>query len=426
MKVKIKKSNLKGTIEIPPSKSYTHRVIIAASLADGISILKNVVKSEDILATIQAMRKLGVDITELSNNKLLIRGTGQLKVIRNIINCNQSGSTLRFIIPFFTFIDEELIFTGEKNLINRPLNTYYKLFEDKGIKYSTDDGKLPLTVEGELEPGDYYIEGDISSQFLTGLMFTLPLLNGNSRIILTTELKSKSYIDMTLDILEIFGVKVLNTDYKKFYIPGFQQYKPTDYSIESDYSQAAFWIVANLLGGDIKLHGLDEQTLQGDVQLLDIVESMGAKISFRSKNLVITKANELQSFDIDASNIPDLVPILTVLGCFTTGQSRIYNAERLKYKESNRLEAITKELNKLGGKVAMVDGGLVINPIEEFKGGEVNSWNDHRIAMALAIASLKAKGDVIINHADAINKSYPKFYKDFKKIGGELDVVDIR
>lgn len=425
MKKIIRKSKLKGSINIPPSKSLSHRAIIAASLAKGKSKIENIILSEDILATIEAMKSFGVeiDINEDENNRhfLEISGKKDLKLASDEIFCNESGSTLRFLVPFFTLVDSKVTYTGENKLIERPLDSYYKIFDEKGIKYKTDNNNLPLRVSGKLKSGEYKIAGDISSQFITGLMFVLPLLNGDSVIKITKKLESKGYVDLTLDVLKKFGIKIINNDYKEFKIPGNQEYISRDYFVPGDYSQAAFFIVSNLLGNDICLKGLKEKSLQGDKAILDIINKVGGNFQFSDKGLIITKKNNLKGINVDVKDCPDLVPVLAVLLSFCKGQSQIVNAERLRIKESDRLKAISTELNKLGGKIKETKDGLIINPINSLKGGEVDSWNDHRIAMALAIASKKASDEIIINNPMAVEKSYPHFYKDLEKLGGIID-----
>ncbi|MGM0378716.1 MAG: 3-phosphoshikimate 1-carboxyvinyltransferase [Bacillota bacterium] len=425
MKKIIRKSNLKGSINIPPSKSLSHRAIIAASLAKGESKIENIILSEDILATIEAMKSFGVKINieeGINNRKVLkISGKKDLKLKSDEIFCNESGSTLRFLVPFFTLVDSKVTYTGKNKLIERPLDSYYKIFDEKGIKYKTDNNNLPLKVSGKLKPGEYKLAGDISSQFITGLMFVLPLLKGDSVIKITKNLESKGYVDLTLDVLKKFGIKIINNDYKEFKIPGDQKYVSRDYFVPGDYSQAAFFIVSNLLGNDISLKGLNKDSLQGDKAILDIVKKIGGNFKFIDKGLVITEKSNLKGIKVDVKDCPDLVPILAVLLSFCDSKSQIINAERLRIKESDRLKAISSELNKIGGNIKETKDGLIIKPIDSLKGGEVDSWNDHRIAMALSIASKKASGKITINNPMAVEKSYPHFYQDLVKLGGVVD-----
>jgi 3-phosphoshikimate 1-carboxyvinyltransferase len=424
MNIIIKPSKLSGEIDIPPSKSLSHRAIIAASLAEGETCIENIILSDDIIATIEAMRNFGVEIDIISNEryKLIIKGKGELELKNRIINCNESGSTLRFLIPFFSLVKEDITFIGKNKLIQRPLDSYYKIFDEKKIKYLNDSGNLPLNISGSLKSGKYKLDGDISSQFITGLMFVLPLLDGNSEIIIKKDLESKSYIDLTIDILKRFNIEIENDNYKKFNIKGNQKYIARNYKVESDYSQASFWIVANLLGNDIILKNINKDSIQGDKVILDIIKKMGANYKFVDNDLLITNKENLKNIDIDVKDCPDLVPILAVLASFQKGKCRIYNAKRLRIKESDRLKSISTELKKLGGNIVEKEDGLEIYPISKVSGGNAKSWNDHRIAMALTIFSLKAKDEIYLSNSEAINKSYPEFYNDFKKLGGEINV----
>jgi len=426
MSIEIKADKLKGTVNIPPSKSLSHRAIIAASLCEGESIIENIILSEDIKATINAMRSFGVEIEEIKNEryKLRINGKSKLTLNNSTIDCFESGSTLRFLIPFFTLLNEEVIFTGKNKLIERPLDPYYKIFDKQKINYENNSGKLPLKISGNLKPDIYEIDGDISSQFITGLMYVLPLLNGDSQIIINKKLESKSYIDLTIDVLKKFNIQIENenNEYKKFKIKGNQKYIKTNYRVEGDYSQAAFWITASLIGNDILIKGLNEKSIQGDIIILKIIKDMGAKYEFKDDTLIIKNNNDLKNIEIDVNDCPDLVPILAVLASFSKGKCKIINAKRLRIKESDRLKAISSEINILGGKIIEFDDGLEIQSINEGLKGEVKSFNDHRIAMALSIFSTRVNGNIILSGENAINKSYPDFYKDFIKLGGEINV----
>lgn len=419
--VKINPSILEGKIKIPPSKSISHRAIICAGLSDGESRISNIAFSDDIIATIEGMKSFGVkmDIDDQAGTVKVI-GKGKLKVTNDSIDCKESGSTLRFLIPMAGLVEEKVRFDGRGKLVERPLDSYYKVFERQNIKYENDDGKLPLCVEGILKPDVFKIKGNISSQFITGLLFVLPLLKENSKIIITTELESKGYVDLTIDALKHFGIEVENDQYKEFFIKGNQKYKPTDYSVEGDFSQAAFWIVAGLLCGGIKCSDLNINSIQGDKEVLDIVKRMGADLIIDRDHIKINKSST-KGIVIDASQCPDLVPILAVLGVFSEGTTRIVNAKRLRIKESDRLKAIRTELNKLGADIEELEDGLIIKGKEKLRGGVVDSWNDHRIAMALAVASIKCSGPVTIKNSDCVKKSYPSFWDDFIALGGDID-----
>jgi len=417
MDVRIEPSKLSGKISVPSSKSYAHRALICAALADGKSVIDGISMSKDIEATISAMTALGAEFHIESNGSINVRGIN--KAEKNaVIDCNESGSTLRFIIPISAALNANAEFHGRGRLPQRPIDIYIREMSEKGIKFDYEH-TMPFSISGKLQAGVYKIEGDVSSQFITGLLFALPLLEGDSVIQLTSRLESRPYVDITINCLKKFGIKVDESE-NEYRIPGNQKYQPFDLKVEGDFSQAAFFYVANALGGNIVLENLDMQSVQGDKKIISIIRDM----LDISGNICYNKTeHSLKCFDADCSDIPDLVPILTVLGCFGTETSRIYNAKRLKIKESDRLEAISVTLNKLGGKVSVTDDGLIIEPVNALHGGIVESFGDHRIVMSAAIAAAKADSDIIIKGAEAVEKSYPSFFADYNKLGGKANVV---
>lgn len=427
MKVKIKPSILSGEIVIPPSKSYSHRAIISAALANGEkkSKINNLKFSVDIETTVKIMGNLGAKITKKESSLEVIGNDGKIVPKKNYIQCNESGSTIRFLIPVGLTSENELIFDGKGKLIDRPLDSYYKIFDDQGIKYEMIEGKLPLKVNGKLKAGNYEIDGNVSSQFITGLLYALPLLDGDSTIVINKNLESKGYVDLTLEILKLSGIKIKNNDYKSFEIKGNQEYKYFDYTVEGDYSQVAFWIVAGIISAnkdnEIKCLHLNKYSLQGDKAIIEIVQKMGAKLEIFD-DYVIVKPSKTKGTIIDVSQYPDIAPILTVLGALSEGETKIINAERLRIKESDRIISIKTELNKLGAEVEEVGDSLVIQGVDTFEGGvEVSAWNDHRIVMSLAIASIRCKNEIVIDEAESVKKSYPHFWDDFEKMGGQIE-----
>ncbi|MBN4062718.1 MAG: 3-phosphoshikimate 1-carboxyvinyltransferase [Alkaliphilus sp.] len=417
MHVKIIPKVLKGTVSVPPSKSISHRAIIAASLAKGKSKISNLIFSEDIKATCNAMNAFGITIDK-SSSSADIFSQGKLNTPMHSIDCHESGSTLRFLVPFCTLVDEPFVFNGKGKLKTRPLDPYFKIFKEQNIYYAYNDG-LPLVVEGKLKPGKYEIRGDISSQFITGLMFVLPLLNDDSEIVLTTPLESKGYINLTIDVLNKFNIKIENDEHQRYLIKGNQKFLSRELQIEGDYSQAAFWIVAGLIGGDIEINGLNINSIQGDSEIVDIVKRMNGKIEIKDDSIFVSQSKTIGT-TIDASQCPDIIPILTVLAALSNGKTEIVNASRLRIKESDRLKAITTELNKLGAQIIEQPEGLVIYGRKRLTGGVVDSWNDHRIAMSLAIASIRCKDEVKITNSQAIDKSYPHFFEHFRDLGGKI------
>ena len=428
MKVKIKPKKLGGTIPIPPSKSYSHRAIIAAALATSnkdkeVSRIDNLKYSVDITTTTEIMENWGANI-EIGEDFEIIKGnSGIVNPKDEYTQCNESGSTIRFLIPIGLSNNNKIVFDGKGKLVERPLDSYYKIFDEQGIKYSNNNGWLPLNVDGQLKPGKYEIEGNISSQYITGLLYALPLLNGDSELKINKTLESKGYIDLTLEILEMSGIKVENNNYKSFFIKGNQKYNPFDYVIEGDYSQVAFWIVAGILGSEIKCLHVKKESLQGDREIIEIVQRMGANVEIFD-DYIIVKPSQTYGTVIDISQCPDIGPILTVLAALSKGETKIINAERLRIKESDRITSIKTELNKLGANVEEVGDSLVINGVERLTGStELSAWNDHRIAMSLAIASIKCDGEIVIDEAESVKKSYPHFWEDFKKMGGDVEKI---
>jgi 3-phosphoshikimate 1-carboxyvinyltransferase len=416
---KVLPSQLKGKITIPPSKSLSHRALIAASLSKGKSKVDNLIMSKDTEATINIIRNLGVDV-EFNGSSVIIESDGKLKVVNDYMNCNESGSTIRFFIPIALTTGEKVTFDGKGKLVERPMHPYYEIFEKQNLKYETNNGCLPLTAFGKLKSGAFELRGDISSQFITGLLFALPLLEEDSTIKITTELESKGYVDLTLDILNKFGIQVENRDYKEFFIKGNQEYTARDYYVEGDYSQVAFWLAAGLLSDSITCAGLNMSSLQGDSVIVDILKEMNGNLVIEDDS-IIASSSKLKGTNIDVSQCPDLVPILAVVAALSEGTTTIYNAARVRIKECDRLHAITTELNKIGASVEEREDSLIIHGKESLEGGEVDSWNDHRIVMALAVAALKCKTPVTIKDSGAISKSYPTFFKDFISLGGVID-----
>lgn len=407
MDISIKPSVLSGRLSIPASKSCAHRSIICAALADGESKLSGVTMSKDIEATIGAMTALGAEFI-VNGSDITVKGMGSRTAGSSVIDCNESGSTLRFIIPIAAALGTSTEFRGRGRLPQRPIDIYIRELGRNGVSFDYNN-TMPFTVSGGLKSGTFSIEGDVSSQFITGLLFALPLLEGDSEIILTSRLESRPYVDITIDTLRRFGVSVEESE-KDFRIKGGQKYAPHDEKIEGDYSQAAFFYVANALGSQVELDNLNCNSVQGDKKILEII----GKTCYNGT---------IGSFNADCSDIPDLVPILAVLAAFGSGESVIYNAKRLKIKESDRLETTAAMLNGLGGDVTVTDDGLIIRPTGAMHGGTIDSFGDHRIVMAAAIAAARIDGEVVIKGAEAAEKSYPAFFDDYTMLGGKANVI---
>ncbi|BCR35480.1 3-phosphoshikimate 1-carboxyvinyltransferase [Mariniplasma anaerobium] len=425
MKVTIKPSKLNGTVKVVSSKSLSHRYVIAAGLAKGTSVVSNVLDSNDLSATKKALEGLNVTFED---EKVISSG---YKLISDTVDCIESGSTLRFMIPIYMLQKEKVIFKGSGGLIDRPLNVYENIFTDKGLGFHhlEKDHYLPLEIEGKLEGGHYKVRGDISSQFVSGLLFALPLAKKDSIIEITTPLSSKGYVDMTLDTLTKFGIQYEYVD-NRIFIPGKQKYEPRVLDVEGDFSQGAFWMVAGTINQHklpLFLRNLDPLSKQGDRKIADIISKMGGYIYFQKdlKQFVVYPRQTKGGLIIDIDPIPDLGPILMVLAALSEGETHFINCHRLKIKESDRLNAMYEVLTKFGVEMKITDDEAWITGQTSLKGNlEFSSYNDHRIAMAIAIASLRADGDVTITDSQAVEKSYPNFFEVFKELGGLVDEID--
>lgn len=403
MDVKITPTRLCGAITPPPSKSQAHRLIIAAALAVGESKLDNVALSQDITATLNCMRALGAVASEDGSR---ITGVGGQLDQRNplpTLDCGESGSTLRFLIPVALAVAGGGIFMGHGRLMDRPQGPYEQLFAQRNIVFQRENGTL--RVEGRLQSGRFELPGDVSSQFITGLMYALPLLDEDSEIMLMTPLESRGYVDMTLDALTRFGIQVEPVN-RGWHIPGGQTYHPLEAAVESDYSQAAFYYAAQLLGNRVEIRGLNPDSAQGDAAILAFYNALKGH----------------GEVELDVSQCPDLVPPLAAMASLRAGETtRIVGAARLRIKESDRLDTVTTQLNRLGADIVQFPDSLTIHGVDWLTGGTVSGCNDHRIAMMLAIAATRAKECVTITGAQCVAKSYPNFWEDYVALGGRIE-----
>ena len=399
---------LNGAVSVPPSKSYTIRALICAALAEGESAISPYYSSRDVDACIRGVEVLGASCrrrgTGIAVNGHSCRHIYSLDNGR-LFGCDESATALRFLIPV-SLLSGGGFFRGERSLMNRPLTPYIELFAGMGIDFR-NIGSL-ISVRGRLEAGLYELSGDISSQFVSGLLLALPLLSGDSEISLTTELSGKNYVEMTMRTMRQFGVEVEMTGARTFFIKGGQQYLPADMVIEGDHSQAAFFLAANFCGSNIKCLFLNPESLQSDRVAATILKLMREEDELR--------------LDIDES--PDLLPPLAVAAALRDGKKTVFlNLARTREKESDRLMAIARELKKLGAILAMGRDHLQIEGISTLTGGRVSGWGDHRIVMSLAIAATCCQQPLIIEGADCVNKSYPTFFDDFESLGGQISWI---
>ncbi|MBI5227011.1 3-phosphoshikimate 1-carboxyvinyltransferase [Candidatus Micrarchaeota archaeon] len=429
----IRKSALVAeAVVVPSSKSYTHRAIIAAALCKGKTIVKNPLISADILATMDALRKFGVKFTHNSDsievdgsNNLLFSNDQSKNPI--VIDCNESGTTLRLLTSIVALLDQPIILTGKKGLLKRPTNDIVTALSEIGVKISDQEGHGPVKSNGGLRnsaKSKIKISGNKSSQFISGLLFALPLAKKDSELEITTEVESLPYIKMTLEVLAQFGIKVdVSADYKKYIISGNQHYRSTQtYEVEGDYSSAAFLLAAGVLAGpQITLSGLNPKSTQGDSAIIQMIKSMGGRIEINeNKNEIIAHKSGLSATKIDVKDNPDLVPILVILATQAKGTTKIINAGRLRIKESDRLAAITQELQKMGAKIVENKDSLEIIGPTKLHGAIIDPHNDHRIAMACTIAGLIAEGETKIQNPEVVAKSYPDFFFHMRKLGANV------
>ena len=408
-------THLRGEVTIPPSKSILHRALICASLAKGSSTIRHVVFSEDIRATMECMKQFGASF-EVHDDAITVHGVESVPQ-KASFSCQESGSTLRFLIPIASAFGIDAFFTGKNRLVTRPLDLYESALSSHGVTVQYA-GQLPFAVKGQLCSGVYQIKGNVSSQFITGLLFALPLLPEESIIEVLPPFESKSYVKITLQELKQFGIEVF-AEGDRYRIPGGQQYKPCDFSVESDFSQAAFFLVADALGAAVTLRQFDLRSIQGDRAVLDVLQKAGCRIICREGSLTCKPA-QLTAFEIDGSDIPDLVPILCVLACFCKGTSRIKQVKRLRIKESDRIASTMELIQKMGGYIHYDEENdcLTVEGEKQLHGAEIQSYNDHRIAMCAAVAAAVAEGVTTIKNAACVKKSYPVFFHDYRNLGG--------
>lgn len=421
MKIKLSPAKLKGTVAAVSSKSDVHRLLIAAALSDGETVIRCNGICDDIEATADCLNALGAKI-EISDGKITVRPI-EKPAKKAELNCRDSGSTLRFLMPVAAALGTETKFVCSKQLQSRPILPLRRELESHEIEF-TPPWQFPVEIKGKLESGKYQLHGNVSSQFITGLLFALPLLDGDSSLRLIPPVESRPYIDMTLGTLKEFGINIEEND-NIFSIKGNQKYvTPKEVEAEGDWSNAAFFLTAGALGGDVTVTGLNFDSLQGDKAVIDRLSAMGACVE-KSGDSVRVTGGELHGISFSAENIPDLVPVLSVAGASAkSGLTVVTKAERLRLKESNRLGAISECLNNIGCVNAETDDGLIIWSGEPLYGGEVFSFNDHRIIMSMAVAAGVATGDIVIRNAEAVTKSYPSFFEDYRALGGKADVID--
>jgi len=420
MTVTIQPSDISGSVNAPASKSSMQRACAAGLLTKGSTRIFNAGKSNDDLAALDVIKKLGARVVENENGSLTIHSAGVIPAAAEI-NCGESGLGIRMFTPIAALSDREIIINGKGSLLSRPMDFFDKIFPQIGISIQSDNGRLPLKIKGPLRPVTIEVDGSLSSQFLTGLLMAYGAAGASNVSIHVKDLKSKPYIDLTLQVMEYFGVVVENRGYEEFYFkPEPSYYKPRTYTVEGDWSGGAFLLVAGAVAGKIVINGLDIASTQADKAILGALKSCGADIMVYNDEIEIGPA-KLKSFHFDATDCPDLFPPLVALASYCEGTTTIKGVGRLAHKESNRALTLKDEFHKMGIEVILEEDNMQVTG-GRVKGAIVHSHHDHRIAMSCAVAALKADGVTTIEEANAINKSYPGFFRHIQLLGGSLEI----
>ena len=423
MKAIISPSKPSGSVRVPSSKSMGHRALICAALAESECTLYNVDFSDDIIATINSLKSLGASF-DIDRNTIKVTPISNKMLEFASLNANESGSTLRFLIPLASYLAKEVKFYGTKKLLSRPLGMYEALYENDGLEFKNCEDYL--NIKGSLKAADYVLDNVVSSQFISGLLYLLPLLENDSTITITSKFESSSYVVLTLQMLEYYGIKIeASDDLTKFYIKGGQKYIAKDYTVEGDFSQAAFFLTLGTINSDITLNGLYPDSLQGDKVIVEMIGKMGGNITCLKDSYSVKQVNTKTDTILDINDSPDLGPILTVLASVNKGKTIITNAARLRLKESDRILAMETELKKFGIDITSDENNIYITGLDEFDTQyELASHNDHRIFMSLAVLSTIASSPITINGVECINKSYPNFIEDLIKLGIKVELLD--
>lgn len=399
---------LKGVVAPPCSKSYAQRALAVALLAKGRSVLRNMDFCKDTLSALDCIQMLGAKVERTDDNTIVV--DGGLAPQSDSLCVGESGLSARLFTPIASLCREPIVINGEGTLLYRPMDMMIHPLRRLGVDVRDGGGRLPIEVCGPMQGGEIDVDGSVSSQFVTGLLLSLPLAD-NDTVINVAGAVSKPYLDMTIDIAARFGVAIEHNDYEQFYIAGGQSYTPTDYAVEGDWSAAAMLLVAGAVAGEVTVKNLSMLSKQADVAVCDALVRAGAELTTEG-NTVTAAHRELRGFEFDATNCPDLFPALATLAAAAEGESRIVGTRRLEHKESNRAEAIRKEFGKIGIEVDLsepnvmkITGGKIIG------GVEVESYGDHRMAMTLAVAALLSDREITIKGAECVSKSYPDFFE---------------
>jgi len=413
LQIRIKGSQVAGKIPAPASKSYTQRLLAASLLARGTSVIHHPSKSADGLAALEVIRQLGATIKQVDNQWSI---KGGLNPMQQKLDCGEAGLSIRMFPAIAAMTAKPMILTGSGSLLSRPVQMVVDALSQLGVQCQSQNGLPPLWIRGPLKGGTVRIDGTLSSQLLTGLLLALPAVKPDS-VIEVTNLQSTPYIDMTLEILRLFGVEIENQNYARFIIKGGQSYRAIESVVEGDWSGAAFMLVAGAIAGKVTVSRLNPSSLQADRRILEALEAAGAQVSVAVDEVTVER-KELKPFVFDATHCPDLFPPLVALAAHCKGSSQILGVGRLKHKESNRAQVLKDELGKMGVPIRFDTHQMYINGAVKLRPAEVDPHGDHRMAMAAAITALPGNVDLTITGAECISKSYPEFYDDLKQIGG--------
>jgi 3-phosphoshikimate 1-carboxyvinyltransferase len=422
MEVIVSNSTLSGTVRAASSKSSMQRACAAALLSKGVSTLLNPGHSNDDTASLDVAVRLGAEILTHDANQLVINSNG-VNPVSDEINCGESGLGVRMLTPLAALSARPLIINGTGSLLTRPMDFFDNILPQLGVAVQSNDGRLPLNIQGPLTPANITIDGSLSSQFLTGLLMAFAAAGARDVEITVTNLKSRPYIDLTLQVIAAFGVRVENRNYRSFYFPPTENhFVASTYRVEGDWSGGAFLLVAAAIAGDLNISGLDPNSTQADKAILSALSDSGCKWHASDAEIFVSQS-DLSAFEFDATDCPDLFPPLVALAGYCKGTTVIKGVSRLKHKESNRGITLQTEFAKMGVTIELDDDVMRVEggPV---KGARVHSHHDHRIAMACAVAALRASGETIIEEAQAINKSYPDFYSHLRSVGGRISISE--
>ena len=419
MNCRVEKSTISGRVVCPSNKSYTHRAIFLASMADGKSMIKNILKSGDTNATVNACRNFGVEIKEIGNS-MAVKSTGELKLQNNTIDAANSGTTIRIVTAISALLDDEIVLTGDSSLKKRPMQPLLDALGSLGAKCNSSAGKPPITVSGRIKGGKVTISGNISSQFISAMMIIAPKLENGILLNIKGKLVSKPYVDATIISMKKFGVNVrTEIPYKKYVIPS-QNYKSTAFTVPSDFSSLALLLSASVLVGEnltieISLGDMP----QADEAIIDILEILGVIVTLDKNTIKIKSPKKLNGGKFDLSNSPDLIPAIAILALKASKPIEIFNVKHARYKETDRIAILARELSKLGIKVVEKNDGLILRNTGSLTGDNLNSENDHRLFMAFCIAGMYV-GNCTISDPESVEISYPNFISEMKKIGCKI------